>query len=88
MPSRAGLFCWTILPRLQQDELFDDGVAMVSGPTCGSRSDTGENRQVPSETDSSKGSIEWIQQLDANANRFVDASQANSARLFRRRETP
>jgi hypothetical protein len=35
--------------RLQQDEFFADGVAMVSGPTCGSRSDTGENCQVPSE---------------------------------------
>jgi hypothetical protein len=49
VPSRAGLLCWTILLRLQQDEFFADGVAMVSGPTCGSRSDTGENCQVPSE---------------------------------------
>ena len=38
--------------------------------------------------DASKGSLDWIQQLDANANRFVDASQANSARLFPRKETP
>jgi hypothetical protein len=62
---------------------------MVSGPTCGSRSDTGENRQGPSvEIYSSKESLEWIQRLGTNANRFVDAPQANSARLFRRRETP
>jgi hypothetical protein len=49
VPSRAGLLCWTILLRLQQDEFFADASTLVYTAAWGSRSDTGENRQVPRE---------------------------------------
>jgi len=51
---------------------------MASGLTCGSRSDTGENRQVPREKSTREKKLEEIILIGAvarEANRFDDASQ-------------
>jgi hypothetical protein len=53
-------------------------VDMPSGLTCGSRSDTGENRQVPREKSTREKKLEEIILIGAvarEANRFDDASQ-------------
>ncbi len=91
MPSRAGLLCWTILLRLQQDEFSPTASTWFT-----QLHEVADRIPVRTPRFRAKNllkqkKLEWIiliGQLRATPIDSTTRRKAKSARLFRRRETP
>ncbi len=91
VPSRAGLLCWTILLRLQQDEFWPKTSTWFPGRHAVADRIPARTARFPAKNLLKQEKLEEIILIGRLRAKPIDSTtrrKGKSARLFRRRETP